>query len=151
MGCCVHHHHHLHTNVCHASQCEPSSENSDSHDSSCEVKEVAAESCAHSCCHEGSGSKNPGSDADVFVSAEHDSPCDGNHDCEEPSCSFVVSTPQTSVAIKAVSTWVIYISMELTARDFLATVHSFKGTCLGLSSPPLSSQSACALLQSWQI
>ena len=156
MGCCVHHHHHLHTTGCHSSKSESAGENSDSHDSSCEVKEVAAESCAHGCCHDGSGSKNLGSDTDVFVGGEHDSlfqdsPCNDSHDCDEPSCNFVVATPQTSVDIKAISTWVVFHGSNLTASEFQAIARSCKRPWSRLSAPPVSFQCACALLQTWQI
>ena len=151
VGCCVHHQHHPHTLACHASQCESSSEDSGSHDSCCEVMEDAAESCAHGCCHGDWGSKNPGSDAEVFVGGEHDSPCDGKHDCEEPTCSFLVAASHTHAGLKAISCWVVFNGNESTASEFHAIARSCKKAWPGLSSPPLSSQCACALLQSWQI
>jgi hypothetical protein len=136
-GCCVHHHHHALTETC--------------------VVELASDTCCHehdSHEHETATGHHGCTSHDDQHSSPSDSPaapCDGSHDCNEPSCSFISASSSSLTDINDQSSIVVCFGdsiqlMIVSCRTPFGASRHFEA-----AGPPATSSLRCAIAQSWQI
>lgn len=130
-GCCLHHAH---------ERC------SDHEQQVCSVEKVQTTSCRHA--HHHDSDHDESSEAPAS-SDETQTPCDGDHGCDDQSCVYNKST-STEIATQMFSPFIF----EMAATDVLGlngpeSLFQFDGSRPADHSA--SSLSRCALTQSWQL
>lgn len=134
-GCCVHHHHHTFSKDC--------------------VVELASEACCHNHGAEKHETEHHGcSDHGDQHSSHNDSPvapCDGSHDCNEPSCSFISASTCSLTENMAQSSIVVYFGDSIPMPIVFYRMRFGASGHFEAAGPPATSSLRCAIAQSWQI
>lgn len=133
-GCCVHHHHHAFEYACIAGDAPKSC----CHDHGSESHDLEAE---HNDC---SDDENRSTDSP-------EAPCDGSHDCNEPSCSFIAASSNILTDHRVLSSTVICFGDTTTLSPMACVSYTKSSRHFDLAGPPASSSLRCAIAQSWQI
>ena len=121
-GCCVHHHHHAFEYACVAVDAPKLW----CHDHASESHDVEAE---HKDC----------SDKDENRSADSpEVPCDGSHDCNEPSCSFIAASSNSLTDIRVLSPIVICFGDTITLAPLACVSYAKASRHFELAGPPAS-------------
>ena len=140
MGCCAHHHHHVESGECHAAAVWEQ-----------DLQQPEAEGCddGHNAC--GHHEHNEPYEGDDGCEHPEQSPCDGSHDCDEPSCSFIAAAPETLGAVSSLTWLVAYIGERSTSIQSSVSAVALNGQRFDDIELFRGARAQCILFQSWQI